>query len=105
MLKETRIQKTSVRYAIDKGKNPFQPKDINWSYLYLGRAARIQTKSITKIQIFKPNHTGPGKKNKIDNGDNQPPKNKTIVRALISNMFEYSPSEKSANPIAEYSTL
>lgn len=34
-----------------------------------------------------------------------PPKNKIALREHISNIFAYSPNEKRAKDIAEYSTL
>jgi hypothetical protein len=57
---------------------------------------------MTKKQIFNPNTKEPVN---IDNGDNQPPKNRITLIELIINIFAYSPKEKSAKPIAEYSTL
>ena len=51
------------------------------------------------------NQQAPEKKKKDSKGANQPPKNKIVFIEHISNMFAYSPNEKRANPIAEYSTL
>ena len=40
----------------DKGKNIFQPKRINWSYLYRGKAARTQINPNKSRVVFTPNH-------------------------------------------------
>jgi hypothetical protein len=67
------VKKTN---AIDKGNKTFQPKFINWSYLYLGNVARIHTnKNIIKIN-FKANQNQPGinLKKPIEIIGNQPPK-------------------------------
>jgi len=34
--------------AIEFGKKTFQPKNINWSYLYRGKEARTQTNTKQK---------------------------------------------------------
>jgi hypothetical protein len=60
---------------------------------------------MTKKQTFKPNQTDPGINPSIDNGGNQPPKNRITFIELIISMLAYSPKENKANPIAEYSTL
>jgi len=105
MLKDNKMQKVSSKYPNDIGKNTFHPNPISWSYRYLGKAALIQIKSITKKHTFIPNQTAPGIKFKKLNGGNHPPKNNITFNELINSIFAYSPNEKSANPIAEYSTL
>ena len=80
---------------------------INWSYLYLGKVARVTTKKMTPKAIFKLNHTLPG--NKVRGNiliiGNQPPKNSTETKALIKSIWAYSPKKNKAKVIAEYSTL
>jgi hypothetical protein len=93
------------KYPKDIGRKTFQPNPINWSYLYLGRAARIQTKSIIKKHTFRPNQIEPGINPKKLNGGSHPPKNKIEFIELIINIFAYSPKANNAKPIAEYSTL
>jgi len=81
--------------------------DINWSYLYLGKVARVTIKNITPSAIFKLNHTLPGRKVKGNRsiGGNHPPKNNVDTKALIKSIFAYSPKKNKAKVIAEYSTL
>jgi hypothetical protein len=64
----------------------------------------------TKKQIFNPNQNEPGKQYKSgwrigNQGINHPPKKNITFNELIRSILEYSPNEKSAKPIAEYSTL
>ena len=94
-------------YPKDKGKKDFQPNCISWSYLYLGKVALVTIKKITPKISLKLNHKLPGK---IENGNilkigNHPPKNRIAAKELIKSMFEYSAKKKSANVMAEYSTL
>ena len=37
----------------DNGRKLFQPMYINWSYLYLGKVARVTMKKTTPRAIFK----------------------------------------------------
>jgi hypothetical protein len=62
-------------------------------------------KRITKKETFRPNQKKPGRNERISKGGNHPPKNKMTLNELIINIFAYSPKEKRAKPIAEYSTL
>lgn len=64
-------------------------------------------KRITPHIIFKLNQKVLGNKQnkKLSITGNQPPKNKTEEKALINNIFAYSPKKKRAKVIAEYSTL
>lgn len=97
----------NIKYPIDKGKKHFQPKCINWSYLYRGRAARVNIKNTAPRATLSENQILPGiqfNKN-ISKGGNQPPKKRTDDSAHISNIFEYSPRKNKAKVIAEYSTL
>lgn len=59
---------------------------------------------MTKKHTFKLNQHAP-EKNKKFAGACHPPKNKIVFIEHINNMFAYSPKEKRAKPIAEYSTL
>jgi hypothetical protein len=80
---------------------------INWSYLYLGKVARVTIKKITPSAILKLNHRLPGKKLKGNRSKigSQPPKNNMETKALIRSMFAYSPKKNKAKVMAEYSTL
>ena len=62
-------------------------------------------KKTTPIPTLIENQTLPGTKVKgeILKGGSHPPKKRTEDNALISNIFEYSPKKKRANPIALYS--
>lgn len=62
-------------------------------------------KRTTKKETFKPNQKNPGIIERNAKGGSHPPKNKITLNELIINIFAYSPKEKRANPIAEYSTL
>ena len=64
-------------------------------------------KRMMKTRVFIENQNTPGIKlnKKKSKGGNQPPKNNSAVKADIKIMLAYSPNEKSAKPIAEYSTL
>lgn len=42
------------------GRKHFQPKYINWSYLYLGNVARVSIKNIAPTQTFSENQKLPG---------------------------------------------
>ncbi len=69
--------------------------DINWSYLYLGKVARVTIKNITPSAIFKLNHTLPGRKLRGNTSirGHHPPKNNVDMKALIKSIFEYSPKK------------
>ena len=91
----------------EKGKNIFQPNLINWSYLYLGKAALTQIKKKRTTVVFKPNQKKPGtilKSIKLK-GLNQPPRKYIVTVVDISIMLAYSPKKKRTKPIAEYSVL
>ena len=77
----------------DNGRKLFQPMYINWSYLYLGKVARVTMKKTTPRAIFKLNQTLPGRKEKGGKSTigSQPPKNKRETNALIKSMLAYSP--------------
>jgi hypothetical protein len=60
---------------------------------------------MAKKLIFNPNQKDSGKSQLIISGIVQPPKKKIELKALINNIFEYSPKENKAKLIAEYSTL
>jgi len=105
MLKATKIQNVKIRYVKEIGKKIFQPKFINWSYLYRGKAALITTYKITKKQTFKLNQKKSGKISKNIKGANHPPQNNITFKQLIINILAYSPKENKAKVIAEYSTL
>jgi Holliday junction resolvase RusA-like endonuclease len=106
-LKLTRIPETKTTHAKDIGRKIFQPSRINWSYLYLGKAARTQTKRNKKQTVFNPNQNNPGTHSKKTNeiGESQPPRKKMTHNVLITIIFAYSPKKKRAKPIDEYSTL
>jgi len=80
---------------------------INWSYLYLGKVARVTIKKTTPNAIFKLNHKLPGKEVKKGQSiiGNHPPRNNIETKALIRSMLAYSPKKNKAKVIAEYSTL
>ena len=61
-----KIPDTKNNQPNEKGKNIFQPNLINWSYLYLGKAALTQTNKNRIIVVFKPNQKKPG--NILENG-------------------------------------
>ena len=82
------------------GKKAFQPKYINWSYLYRGKEARTQIKENKKNTNFIPKI-----KEKILLLGNQPPKNNMTIKLLINIIFAYSPMKNKAKPAAAYSTL
>ena len=97
---------TKITQANDNGKNIFQPNRINWSYLYLGKVTRTQTKVNKKNNSFIINQKIPGIKYKNCRFTigNHPPKNKTVSKAHINIMLIFSPKKNCANVIAEYST-
>ena len=81
--KPTKIPDIKRTQPKENGKKTFQPRRINWSYLYRGNAARTQTKTNNKIVVFKPNQITPGIQFNgaiLING-NQPPKKKNIYHA------------------------
>lgn len=80
---------------------------INWSYLYLGKVARVTIKKITPKATFKLNQKLLGRNVKGNRSiiGNQPPKNKIETKALIKSILAYSPRKNKAKVIAEYSTL
>ena len=59
-LKLTKIPATSITHAKDIGKKTFQPNLINWSYRYLGNAARTHTNKKRKKTVLAPNQKRPG---------------------------------------------
>jgi hypothetical protein len=64
-----------TRYPSVRGKNVFQPIDINWSYRNRGKLALIKIKKKQNVVVFIENQiSGKIKSNKAI-GDNQPPKN------------------------------
>jgi hypothetical protein len=89
-----------------KGKNPFHPNLINWSYRYLGNVARAHTNKKRKKVIFRLSQKLPGKGRKDKKGSGKYPPKKTIEHTvLIKSMLAYSAIKNKANPIEEYSTL
>ncbi len=78
--KPTKIPDIKRTQPKENGKKTFQPRRINWSYLYRGNAARTQTKTNNKIVVFKPNQITPGIQfnGAISINGNQPPKKKNI---------------------------
>lgn len=95
------------KYPNDNGRKLFHPMYINWSYLYLGKVARVTIKNMTPSTTFKLNHMLPGNKTKgnIVTIGSQPPKNSVDTKALIKSILAYSPKKNKAKVIAEYSTL
>lgn len=74
-----------------------QHKEINWSYLNLGKVALNHTKKKQKIQVFKPNIIAwRFKKESFTNNSGKlyPPKNKIAVKQLNKTIEEYSPKKK-----------
>ena len=96
MSKITRKPEVKTTPNKDKGRNTFQPKRINWSYLYLGKVPLTQIKRNKIKIIFIVNQNTPGKafKGKISNGGNHPPKNSIVPRELIKIIAEYSPKNE-----------
>ena len=97
----------SIKKLKEIGKKAFHPNCINWSYLYLGRVARVSIKKTAPKAIFKLNQRLFGKKwkGKMLNGGSHPPINKIAANVLINSILEYSAKKNRANVIAEYSTL
>lgn len=89
----------------DKGRINFHPIRINWSYLYLGMAARIIKKKKFINEILIKNQTNPGINPNDEIIGNHPPRNKLTMRMDVNKIAEYSPKKNNAKPIAEYSTL
>lgn len=102
----------SINNAQTSGNKIFQPSAINWSYLKRGKVARTHINKKITNHNFNPYqiHAGTvkGKNEKIaeKNGiGSQPP------RKIITNKFDititckYSPKNKKAKVIEEYSTL
>ena len=87
------------------GKKTFQPSRISWSYLYLGTIAFIKANTINNNSILTTNQIGDGTifKGYTSIGGNQPPKKRTDPIAHINRMFAYSPNQKSAYIMPEYS--
>ena len=105
MSKITRKPEVTTTPNKDKGRNTFQPKRINWSYLYLGKVPLTQMKR-NKINItFKVNQKKPciKLKGKISKGGSQPPKNNITVIELIRIMLAYSAKKNKTNDPEEYS--
>lgn len=92
MSKITRKPEVTTTPNKDKGRNTFQPKRINWSYLYLGKVPLTQIKRNKIKIIFIVNQNTPGKafNGKISNGGNHPPKNSITVIELINIILAYS---------------
>ena len=90
-----------------KGKKIFQPNLINWSYLYLGKAALTHINRNSINNTFNTNQSNGGMKVRASmlNGGSHPPKNNITAIALIKIMLAYSPKKNRANAIDEYSTL
>lgn len=62
-------------------------------------------KRAIKTRVLRENQKIPGIKARKLTGASQPPKKRIVFNDDIKIMFAYSPKEKSAKPIAEYSTL
>ena len=60
MSKITRKPEVTTTPNKDKGRNTFQPKRINWSYLKRGKVALIHKKIKSKIEVFNTNQNIPG---------------------------------------------
>lgn len=105
--KVIKIDDTKMTHANDSGRNTFHPSRINWSYLYLGKAARIQTKRNNHTIILIPNQKVGGShcRRTVLKGGYHPPQKKIVVKVLITIIFAYSPRKNKANPMEEYSTL
>lgn len=99
------IWRLNIKNAKDTGNNTFQPKFINWSYLYLGKLALINTnkKLTTHILILK--LILAGKKSKKLKKGNQPPQKRFIHKPDISNILAYSLIKNRAKTNEEYSVL
>lgn len=93
-----------------RGKKTFQPKRINWSYLYRGSEARTQTnkdrknKTLAKYQT-KPKSKKLQEKSNQLNGGNQPPKKNKTFKFDNNTILRYSPKKKKAKGKAECSVL
>ena len=96
--KPTKIPDIKRTQPKENGKKTFQPRRINWSYLYRGNAARTQTKT---------NQITPGIQfnGAISINGNQPPKKKIFTILHIKIILAYSPKKNNAKPIAAYSVL
>jgi hypothetical protein len=107
MLKQIRTLAVKTINPKVSGRKHFHPIFISWSYLYLGKPALANIKNITPIIILMLSQKLPGKElnGNTSKGGSQPPKNSKVANVLINNMLAYSPRKKSANVIAEYSTL
>ena len=105
MSKITRKPEVTTTPNKDKGWNTFQPKRINWSYLYLGKVPLTQIKRNKIKIIFIVNQNTPGKafKGKISNGGNHPPKNNITVNELIKIILAYSARKNKTKDAEEYS--
>ena len=105
--KPNKIPEINKSQPSEKGKKIFQPNLINWSYLYLGKAALTQTNTKRTIVVFRPNQINPGIKLKRIKfiGESQPPRKYMVTVVDIRIIFAYSPKKKRAKPIAEYSVL
>ena len=73
-----------------RGKKPFHPMLIKWSYLYLGSPARIAIKNTTIKDIFTPKIRDDGRKSKKPKGGSHPPRNKITPKLDINRMLAYS---------------
>ena len=60
ILKLSNTLETKTTQANDNGKNIFQPKRINWSYLYLGKVTLTHTKLNKKNKVLIMNQITPG---------------------------------------------
>ena len=81
---------TTINQTMVKGMKIFHPNRIIWSYLYLGKVARIQINVVTKKHVLRPNQIQPGIQSKLAIGDNHPPKNMITASIEISHILAYS---------------
>src|SRR5260221_14076557 len=99
---------TITTFTTAIGRNTFQPRCINRSYLRRGIAQRTQTKTsrqaVTlprkKAMVRSDDHQVPGS---FHQGMSQPPKKRVTVSAEMAAMAMYSDMKKRANFMEEYS--
>jgi hypothetical protein len=94
------------------GNKTFQPNDINWSYRKRGNVARTQINVNITNHNFRQYQTNPGiqltnngNKLEIKGKGNHPPKKIITNRFDITITCKYSPKNRNAKVIDEYSTL
>ena len=100
--KATKILGTKIVKAIATGNNCVHITSINWSYLILGKVARLCTNKNTKKQVFNPKTIAWMLINVSltnNSGINHPPVNKIALRELITTIEQYSPKKKNTNII------